>query len=255
MKYESFQQLIDTMDAAGYDYKSEISEIEQRKKSIKSRGFDALDFSEHIRTMIYSQLSNNRPWKTIEANRNEIDKIFGGYDIKYLKFADPDELTDKIKSIRCGNRQIKNQLCSLKANIETLERIVRDYGTLGAYYQNENLVDVIKSLSQGDGKYKLKYMGTALVCEYLKGLGIEVIKPDSLLCRLLGRLGYSKKVPATSWEAIEICRDIGDVYGMSQTMVDTILWQYCAEGKFELCTASPKCNRCMVVNCKYKTAR
>lgn len=252
MKYESFQQLIDTMDLAGYDFKKEILEIEKKKQAFANDTNSGFDLSEHIRTMVYAQLSNNRPWEPIAENVNSIDKIFGNYDSDFIKNTEPNVFIEEIQKLRCGNRQIRKQMLNLNDNIETLQKIAQEHGTIDNYYRTENLVTVIKSLSDSDGKYKLKCMGVPLVCEYLKGLGIEVVKPDTLLCRILGRLGYSSQIPASHWEAIEICQEIGKEYNITQTMVDTVLWQYCAIDKFELCTAEPKCSQCKVTNCKYK---
>ena len=265
MKYPEIQQIIDTMTKTGYDYKKEIEEIEVMQKratiSINSApssnpsvaSVTSLALPDHTKAMIYAQLSNNRPWQPIYNNRLTIDSIFCHYDIDLLKKVNPATLVDKITEIHCGNRQIKRQMQNLKANIETLERIEEEHGSISGYYATTSLVDVIKSLSQSGKNYKLNCMGIPLVCEYLKGVGVEVIKPDSLLCRLLGRLGYSKKVPATPWEAIEICKEIGDEYGLSQAEVDTILWQYCAKDKFEVCTDKPKCAQCGVYNCPIRT--
>ena len=239
------------MDSFHYDYASEIIEIESRRNALAlpSENNETLGLSEHVKTMIYAQLSNNRPWETIAENKESIDEIFLHYDVDALKNANPAVLIDKILSIRCGNRQIRKQIQQLRHNIEVLESIEQTYGSIENYYRATPLVDVVKSLSLDSGKYKLRLMGTPLVCEYLKGVGVDVIKPDTLLCRLLGRLGYSKKVPATAWEAIQICQEIGEEYNLSQPMVDTVLWQYCALDKFEVCTATPKCYKCKVANC------
>ena len=246
-----FKNLIDTMNSYGYNYEKEILEVEARRKALAltNKTDVPLKLSEHVKTMIYAQLSNNRPWEPIAQNAITIDAIFFNYDIDSLKKAVPGDLVEKIKSIRCGNRQITKQMDQLKNNIGVLEKIKREHGGVDNYYRTTSLVDVVKSLSTDDGKYKLKTMGIPLVCEYLKGVGVDIIKPDTLLCRLLGRLGYAKKIPATAWEAIEICQEIGKEYNLSQPMVDTVLWQYCAKDKFEVCTATPKCCKCKVVNC------
>lgn len=265
MKHPEIQQIIDTMKKAGYDYKKEIEEIEaMQKRALIDRApasksepsaisVTALTITDHVKAMIYAQLSNNRPWQPIFDNRKKIDAIFSNYNTTLLKKADPVVLVGKITEIHCGNRQIKRQMQNLRTNIETLERIEKENGSISHYYATTNLVDVIKSLSQSGKNYKLNCMGIPLVCEYLKGVSADVVKPDSLLCRLLGRLGYSKRIPATPWEAIEICKAIGVEYGLSQAEVDTILWQYCAKDKFEICTDKPKCAQCGVYGCPNRT--
>lgn len=255
MKYDAFQQIIDTMRASNYDYEKEIEEIEKKQNAFKVANCEEAGLSAHIRAMIYALLSNNRKWEPIAENSELIDKIFGNYDPVYLKNTNPQIFINKIKEIRCGNRQINNQMRFLKVNIETLEKIEREHGSINNYFKKEDEITIIKSLSDYNGNYKLKWMGIPLVCEYVKGFGIEVVKPDSLIRRLVTRLGYSNKKLATEWETIDICKEIGKEYGMKQILVDTILWQYCAKDKFELCTAEPKCDQCKVVNCKYKTAR
>lgn len=251
MKYPEFQQIIDTMEANGYGYKKEVAEIERRRIGIEEGTLD-IPLSEHVKAMIFSLLSDQRVWSDIELHKNELDVIFENYDIEKLKNKAPEALVKEITDIKCGNRKIRKQMNDLKHNIEQLERIERDHGSIDKYYRSPNKVEIVKSLSEGT--YKLKWMQVALVCEYLKGVGVNTIKPDSLLKRLLARLGYVQdKEEASPWEAIEICQEIADEYGMSMPMVDTILWQYCAKDKFEVCTDKPECAQCGVHNCPSRT--
>ena len=53
-------------------------------------------------------------------------------------------------------------------------------------------------------------MGVALVCEYLKGVGVDIIKPDVHVRRIIGRLGYSKHNPATVRETMDVCKAIAE---------------------------------------------
>jgi len=41
--------------------------------------------NEHLRAIIYSLLGNQRPWKRIEENRGNIDKIFFKFDVDSIK--------------------------------------------------------------------------------------------------------------------------------------------------------------------------
>lgn len=247
MDYPEFQLLINTMEENNYDYKKEVEGI---KQNVTKRDTQGLSLSDHVKAMVYAQLSNNRPWGRINDNVGKINKIFFNFDTDALKGASSDQLVESITKIRCGNRQIKHQMYFLKQNIETLERIQSTENGIDNYYKSLPVKKLVTTLSRSESKYKLKYMGVSLVCEYLKGVGIEVVKPDVHIRRLIGRLGYSKKQPATVWETIDICKKIAEKYNKPQYFVDSILWQYCAENKFELCTEQPKCERCLVKNCK-----
>lgn len=249
-KYNDFKEIIRTMEAHNYDWRQEIQKIEQAQE--KRKGMTEFSLTEHIKVLVYAMLSNNRPWKRIEENSDEIDAIFHKFNVDYLLTASPEELEQKLKEIKCGNRQIKNQMLNLSGNIKTLQRIAFDFGTIDNYYNSTATDALIKSLSVSGQKYKLKYMGTPLVCEYLKGVGLDIIKPDVHVRRIIGRLGYSKHNPATVQEALDVCKAIADEYNLPQVAVDTVFWQYCAKDKFEICSDVPKCNRCGAKNCPSK---
>ena len=77
MRYKNFQQLINTMNSAGYDYEKEIIDVENRRKALSfTNNKSSLKLSEHVKTMIYAQLSNNRPWEPIAQNTTKIDTFF-----------------------------------------------------------------------------------------------------------------------------------------------------------------------------------
>lgn len=246
MRYEMIQQIINTMEQANYDFSLETQNVKNNEKKLAN---NELTLSDHVKTMVYAQLSNNRPWEPIAQNSSTINDIFCEFNINRLKQCEAKDLIEKIKEIKCGNRQIYNQLTYLKDNIETLEKIEKNENGINQYFMNTDIVELVKSLSLPDREYKLRYMGVALVCEYLKNVGVDVVKPDSLIRRIIGRLGYSKKIPAGEWETIRICKEIGEEYKISQLTVDTILWQYCAKEKFQVCTSDPKCERCGVTKC------
>ena len=248
--YLEFKEIVDTMEAQNYDWRKEIRDIEQAQEKRKNK--TEFSLAEHVKTMVYAMLSNNRPWERIAENSEKIDAIFQNFNINYLLTASPEELEQKLREIKCGNRQIKRQMLGLSENIKTLQQIATDCGTIDNYYNSTAIDVLIKSLSIPGQKYKLKGMGTPLVCEYLKGVGFDIIKPDVHVCRIVGRLGYSKHNPATLQEALDVCKAITDEYNLSQVAVDTVFWQYCAINKLEICTADPKCDCCGVKNCPSK---
>ena len=82
---------------------------------------------------------------------------------------------------------------------------------------------------------------------------MDIIKPDTHVKRILGRLGYTASNPATDEEAIRVCKEIAAEYGVRNVEVDAVLWQYCADKYFEFCTKDkPNCKECQAKNCKYR---
>ena len=243
IKYPEFNKMLQAMKEMNYDYRKNESFLHVQDRTNKT-----FTINDHISALIYSQLSANRPWIGIEKHKEEIDNIFHNFDVEYLKTANPEELVDEIKSIKCGNRQINYQMYGLRDNIQMFEEIEDEYGSLDNFVLSDDAIKIAKKLSTG--KYKLKAVGFALACEYLKGVGIDVIKPDIHICRILGRFGYSKKVMASEKEAIAIIDDISNEYDLPKMEIDTIIWQYGARGYLEICGSEPKCHICNI-KCKY----
>ena len=68
MKYPEIQQIIDTMDKAGYDYKSEVVSIQKASSTVNSGV--ALGLNEHTKAMILALLSNEGGWVTKIQNKS-----------------------------------------------------------------------------------------------------------------------------------------------------------------------------------------
>ena len=249
-KYPQFRQIVDTMTQADYDYAKDYQRTLANYR--KRQGGHQFTLTEHVQALVYAMLSNMQEWDRIRQKLNEINAIFHNFDVNYIKNADPLELYQQIKDIKCGNISIKSQMLALKYNIDTLERIANDHGSIDEYYNNTPRDELLKSLATPNGKYKLRGLGIPLVSEYLKNVGVNIVKPDRHLCRLIARLGYTPHGVATEQETLKICQEIAQEYGLTDIEVDSILWQYCANKYFECCTDEPNCSRCHVTECKYR---
>ncbi len=201
--------------------------------------------SEHIRGLIYSLLSNNRPWQQIEANIEKIDEIFFRYDKDKILATNADVFVDKLQAIKCGNRNIKNQMNSLHANIRKLERIENEFGTLDNFVTSGSPLEIADLLANSI-KYKLNTLGLALAMEYLRNVGIDATKPDTHIRRIFGknRLGYSGQDIAGEIEAIEIVDTLSSQTGYSASKIDAILWLFCSNENGMVCTEKPHCDQC-----------
>ena len=259
--YPEFQKLIDTMKNAGYDE----FEIDYKTKLLgnlkKREAGGTFTLQEHIRAMVYSMLSAQQDWSLIASKQKEIDKLFQNFDPMYVKNEKADVFIEGIKNLRCGNQQIKSQMKALSYNIDMLETIDKLPGGLDNYY-NSKMVDAQSRLELltelGRGKYKLQMMDIPLVAEYLKSVGVNLVKPDRHLCRILCRLGYvnfdpdSNDTTAKQIAVLQKCREIAIDYNVYDPYVDAVLWHYCAKNGFNECRKNQECKRCLVTNCKYR---
>lgn len=248
--YEIILDVEKTLKSANPQYAEEINGINKIRQTLQDK--HKLSINDHVKAMVLSLLSCMRKWEPIEQNLDAIQDIFCGYDVEKLKNKNAQELVDDVKKINCGNLRINRQMTKLKANIEVLERLNKNYGPLDEFYAKTDKYELVRLLSRGP-EYKLQEMGIALVCEYLKGVGIPLVKPDRHVCRIIGRLGFTKKIPADEIETLRICDEIAKDLNMSHAMVDTILWQYGVKEKCGICGDIPQCSQCGAISCSNRS--
>ena len=156
-----------------------LEAVEQRKNG------KSFSFEEHLRGLVYAQLSALVSWKKIKDNQSKLDEIFCNFDRQQLKEKSAEDLINKITDIKCHNPYTtKNQMRSLKANIETFERIEQDFGSLEKFITHSTPSNIIKLLADSNSTYKIKYMGVPIACEYVRNVGIDIIKPDVHIKRI-----------------------------------------------------------------------
>jgi hypothetical protein len=211
---------------------------------------------DHLRGLLLSQLSNQRPWRPIAQNLDRIQRIFLDYDPDALQQADPSGLANAIRAIRCGNRAILQQMIALGSNVAIFRRIESDYGSLDKFVTSSDPIGIAKLISTS-GPYKLRYVGPALALEYLRNVGVRAAKPDVHVLRILGgeRLAYFGGKP-TERDAVQLVANLATQVGCNETYLDNLLWLFCAVGYGNICGASPRCNVCAFrQSCRYPTLR
>ena len=104
-------------------------------------------FSEHLKAMVYSLLSAQRPWAEVVKHLDEIDGIFFGYDTKKILERTDTYFVDRIREIKCGNRNIHDQMKYLPDNIATLRSIEAEYGSLDAFVTSAPTHKIVRVLT------------------------------------------------------------------------------------------------------------
>ncbi len=152
-------------------------------------------------------------------------------------------------AIRCGNRKIAAQMETLARNIEMFESLAHEFGSMDAFVTSQEPERIAKELGSGR-RYKLKEIGFTLAMEYLRNVGINAIKPDLHICRLIGpqRLGFINKEP-TPEQAFSCLMRLADKSSENAVYLDTLLWIFAAKDYGNICTATPKCGECSVLLC------
>lgn len=207
----------------------------------------SFNFEEHLKGFVYAQLSALVSWKKIKDNQPRLDEIFCNFDRQQLKDKSAEDLINEITAIKCHNPYTtKNQMRSLKANIETFEKIEQEYGSLENFITHSTPSNIIKLLADSNSTYKLKYAGVALVCEYLRNVGMDIIKPDVHIKRIASAERLHLVTAKNDYKIIDEFQELAQQIEISQVKMDYLLWNYCSKGYGEVCTATPKCDECVI---------
>lgn len=208
---------------------------------------------EHIAAFIYAQLTNQTKWSRIVPHLPEIDELFFYYNPHEIKKRPGSYFADGIFKLKCGNISTKAQMNSLHRNIDTMEIIAAEYGSMDAFVISAPAQQIVELLSAGRSKYKMSMLGEALAWEYIRNVGIDGCKPDTHLRRFLGtdRMGTDAAAVASVEETIRQVERLSAETDLPLSSIDNIIWSFCADGYGEVCTATPHCERCVVRNsCK-----
>ena len=178
---------------------------------------------------------------------NDIDKLFFNYNYELILKNDADYFIEGILTLKCGNISIRKQMNSLKENIDRLLQIEKKYKSLDRFVKSDSPYAIAKLLAY-DNTYKIKNMGIALALEYLRNVGINEIKPDMHIKRILSsqRLGICNSENPSEKETLEAIALIAERTGYSAAEIDAYLWLFCAKGYIEICGGVPKCHICSI---------
>jgi hypothetical protein len=233
-----------TLARQGLDYEALIRSFGQVPASERRERGGAFLLRDHLRGLILSQLSKQRPWGPIASNLAQIDRIFLHYDPDGLEAARPDDLINALRTLHCANLSIHAQMTALARNIETLRRIAEEYGSVDAFVVSNDPHVIARRLSS-PGEFKLQQVGYTLALEYLRNVGIRAAKPDVHVCRVIsaGRLGYTAGDP-TPEEAYRTVDKLAREADCNATYLDNLLWLFCAQDYGEVCRADPRCGIC-----------
>lgn len=236
-------------DVKRYIEKNNLAHLDNEKSKMQLRSEGKIfSLQEHVKGIIYSLLSAQTVWANIEKNMPMIDMLFFDYDIKKIKQYDYTYYVDGLAKLRCRSRLTNAQMKQLHNNIDTIEKIVADYGSMDKFVTSAPQDEIVAMLSDSSSKYKLKQMGPALAWEYLRNVGVDGAKPDVHMKRILGsnRLAYSKYINATDKEVLAFCEEMSDKTGLWMAEIDYLFWLFCATDKAEICTATPACHKCVL---------
>ena len=236
----------------GLLYDDAVSDMVAARKNGK-----LFSFSEHLAGLVYAFLTNQTKWSRIVPHLPEIDALFQNYDPAFIKGKPGGYFASALFGMKCGNISTSAQMEALAHNIEIMEGIAAEHGSMDAFITSEPTYKIVEKLSSVKSKYKIAMLGKALAWEYIRNVGIDACKPDTHLRRFFGkaRMGSSRGAVATAEETVRQVEALAADTGLSFAAIDNLIWSFCADHYGQICTAEPHCEKCVVrAYCHRKTA-
>lgn len=239
--------LYDTLKKNNVEYN--LDDFSCFKAITARKAGNSFGFSAHLSGAVFALLGSQRTWEGIKNNYNNLCDIFHQFDRELFEYTTVDSIIVQIKSIKCGNKNIKSQMEGLPSIIRTFSKIERDYGSLDNFILHDTPVNVATILIKSK-EYKLRGLGPSLVFDYMRNVGIDIAKPDTHLMRLFGseRLGFFDTANSNQFDVIELIDKMAKAVNTSPAILGTTFWMLCSRGYGNICGATPQCEKCNFKN-------
>lgn len=176
------------------------------------------------------------------------------YDFKKISELSDEEIERiyfEIKNLNIRDRFLSIKLYAFRDNAKTFQKISNRFGSVHKFIEQnfDNKEYLIATFTNPPSEYKLRRVGLAICSEFFKNIGIADFKPDLHMNRLFDRLGLinnpdNKATPKIDQQVRRIGLEFATKIEKPAHYVDNVLWFFCADGKAEICSKTPKCHEC-----------
>ena len=245
-----YRQIFFNIEGTLRTLSSDFSHFEDFKKiSNKSPPTDDAVFKIIVGIVFYSGMNAATVTKRLPA----IYEYVGDYE-KATQL-DPERMLTDDRIIRH-----KRKIHGCIANAKEFENIINQYGSFSNYLNSFGNLDDLEVLGRikSDFENRFAYIGKVTAYHLMTELGLNVLKPDRVICRIFQRLGFIQdKNDLTG--AVEVGREIAEATNLPIRYVDIIFVKYGQKGSEEgfglkdgICLDSPRCGQCSITRyCNY----
>lgn len=211
--------------------------------------------------------SSDTGWESIETKWAQICNELWQFDIDKVAHLSKDEIKrlyeNNIKPL--GLKLKEKQFEYINRDAQIFLNIQNQHDSFGKYIQTflvnnhlGNLVlkpemenEVITTFTNAIfGKWKLHGVGLPIFSEFCKNVGIDEFKADRHVKRFFSRLRLLNENAVNDDYG---CRQIGIIIanttGKPRSFIDSLIWNFCADYRGEICRhlkKHPKCNICFI---------
>jgi len=245
-----YRQIFSNIEGTLRALSTDFSHFENFKKiSNKSLPTDDAVFKIMIGVVFYSGMNAATVTKRLPA----IYEYLGDY--RKAIHLDPEKMLMDDRVIG-----YKKKIRGCIANAMQFKKVIDQYGSFSNYLTSFGNLDDLKVLDKikSDFEDRFAYLGRVTAYHMMTELGLNVLKPDRVICRIFERLGFIEDKDDLKG-AVEVGRKIAEATNQPIRYVDIIFVKYGQKGSEEgfgledgICLDSPRCGQCSITRyCNY----
>lgn len=182
----------------------------------------------------------------------EIRKQFANYDVKKVTNYTENDVERMMANPKMFKNRMKIQACIYNAKL--MVEISEEYSGFWKFLNSHTIQELVDKLTSD-----FQHISITNSRAFLRYVGMNVVKPDVNIPRVLYRLGLidSPKLNKETLKQIqEIGKKMAETIGENVKAVDYVIYQYGAGEigyvKYAVCSKVPKCSECPLTKfCKH----
>ena len=186
-------------------------------------------------------------YKFIEPELKNIKSCLCNYNFDRLAILTDDKLSVGAFSKIPSGIKWSRKLVWIRDNARTFQTICKEHGSVWSFVKSRGH-GVREEFVSRESLHHLSGVGPAICSEFFNNIGIDDFKPDVHAIRFFGRiLVKSVSKPLNPTKARRLGIQIATALDETRKYVDSAIWNFCADGRGEICTKQqPKCGQCLL---------
>ena len=162
---------------------------------------------------------------------------------------------DEVTAIMSDPAMIRNRrkINACIENARVMRQLIEEYGSIAAYIASFAPVDSFENLLllKEELEARFQFLGGVTVYHFLTDIGMPVLKPDRVICRIFNRLGLTE-TEGQLLKTVLQGRKFAEATGLPIRYIDIVFVAYGQARSMEfgidrgICLKNPRCNECGV---------
>ncbi|MGD9706416.1 MAG: DNA-3-methyladenine glycosylase I [Candidatus Delongbacteria bacterium] len=214
-----------------------------------------LQDNDYFRLLVFTAFYSGFRAQTVTEKKAIIEQHFPSLDVVSLyKDADVERIMSDPDMI-----SHKGKICSCIENAKKCVDLIQQWGSIKKFIDSFSPLDSLENLLllKETLEFYFQYLGGITAYHFLTDIGLPVLKPDRVICRLFSRLGLLED-PRQLLKTVLIGRKFAENTALPIRYIDIVLVSYGQVKSDEfgiekgICLEVPRCDSCSIgLYCAY----